>query len=335
MAAKTFKISNQKGVQLGLLSCSMGLSSLEVILSDFCGSSIVGAVPPSYWNLVRSRLKTVPCILKHMISEEKTDRQLGEMESEPLSPVHAKKGSENVESVLRSLVTDLLEHTPSPSEPLGLQGLNSLSVLELRSSIKAKFGSDSLPVEDLMGMTLETLIGSVTVVGPDRQHQETSILSISPCPISVKMRIFCLPWAGGLSENLFAHWGMLIPSCIQICPVEIPGRGRRSSESSVASISQLVDLLVNSLPFDDKPYAIFGTCLGGIIGYEIIQELRQKRRKLPLIFMPAAVSPPHVYSKVVMKIYTERPLSKLTRFVVMHEAMLPLIYFFSRFFFRA
>ena len=164
-------------------------------------------------------------------------------------------------------------------------------------------------------MTLETLMSSIsrTVVRPRRQkqqQQETSILNISPCPILVKMRIFCLPWAGGLSENLFAHWGMLVPSCLQICPVEIPGRGRRSSESSIASISQLVGLLVNSLPFDDKPYAIFGTCLGGIVGYEMIQELRRQKKRLPVIFMPAAVSPPHVYSKVVMKIYTERSLSK-------------------------
>eukprot|EP00890_Picochlorum_soloecismus_P001860 jgi/Picsp_1/2675/NSC_00905-R1_beta-ketoacyl synthase len=330
MAAKTFNISNEKGIHLGLLSCSMGLSSLEVILRDFCRYSIVGAVPPTYWNLVRSRLKKVPNILQNIISRKEVYLERGKMDSEHLSLGHAKPGSDaGVESVLRLMVTDILERTPSPSEPLGLQGLNSLSVLELRSSLEAKFGSNILPDEDLMGMTLETLTSSVsvTIVEPvlQQQKQKTSILDISPCPIFVKMRIFCLPWAGGLSENLFAHWGMLTPSCLQICPVEIPGRGRRSSESSIASIRQLVDLLANSLPFDDKPYAIFGTCLGGIIGYEIIQELRRQNRRLPLIFMPAAVSPPHVYSKVVMKIYTDRRLSKLKFVVVMHETMQMLI----------
>lgn len=315
MAARTFTISNEKGFNLGLLSCSMGLRSLEVILRDFC-SSIVGAVPPTYWNLVRSRLQRVPYILQNMISEDATSLQRKEIGSERLNSDHVNVASEaDVESVLRLLITDILERTPSASEPLGLQGLNSLSVLELRSLLEDRFGSNTFSNDELMGMTLETLMSSIsrTVVRPRRQkqqQQETSILNISPCPILVKMRIFCLPWAGGLSENLFAHWGMLIPSCLQICPVEIPGRGRRSSESSIASISQLVGLLVNSLPFDDKPYAIFGTCLGGIVGYEMIQELRRQKKRLPVIFMPAAVSPPHVYSKVVMKIYTERSLSK-------------------------
>ena len=29
---------------------------------------------------------------------------------------------------------------------------------------------------------------------------------ISPAPVSVKMRLFCLPYAGGVSENVFARW---------------------------------------------------------------------------------------------------------------------------------
>ncbi len=34
--------------------------------------------------------------------------------------------------------------------------------------------------------------------------QERSIW-ISPTPVSVKMRLFCLPYAGGVSENVFAR----------------------------------------------------------------------------------------------------------------------------------
>ena len=28
---------------------------------------------------------------------------------------------------------------------------------------------------------------------------------ISPAPVSVKMRLFCLPYAGGISENVFSR----------------------------------------------------------------------------------------------------------------------------------
>ncbi len=30
-------------------------------------------------------------------------------------------------------------------------------------------------------------------------------LWIAPCPVSVKLRLFCLPYAGGVSENVFAR----------------------------------------------------------------------------------------------------------------------------------
>lgn len=56
------------------------------------------------------------------------------------------------------------------------------------------------------------------------------------------------------------------------------------------------------------PYAIFGTCLGAIIGYEILRIAQRDNLPLPVAFFPAAVSPPHLYSVAVMKLYLPRPL---------------------------
>lgn len=53
----------------------------------------------------------------------------------------------------------------------------------------------------------------------------------------------------------------------------------------------------------DKPYAIFGTCLGAIVGYEIAQRAKSAGLPTPLAFFPAAVSPPHLYAQAVMKLY--------------------------------
>ena len=30
-------------------------------------------------------------------------------------------------------------------------------------------------------------------------------LWIAPCPVSIKLRLFCLPYAGGVSENVFCR----------------------------------------------------------------------------------------------------------------------------------
>jgi surfactin synthase thioesterase subunit len=103
----------------------------------------------------------------------------------------------------------------------------------------------------------------------------------------------------------------MLPASVQVCPVELPGRGRREGEMAINDVHELARLLANSLPLKDKPYAIFGTCLGAIIGYELVREVeRTGVAPLPVAFMPAAVSPPHLYALVVMKIYLTRKLSE-------------------------
>lgn len=40
----------------------------------------------------------------------------------------------------------------------------------------------------------------------------------------------------------------MMPASIQICPIEIPGRGRRSNKQAVDKVDELADLLVHGLP---------------------------------------------------------------------------------------
>jgi surfactin synthase thioesterase subunit len=59
-----------------------------------------------------------------------------------------------------------------------------------------------------------------------------------------------------------------------------------------------------------KPYAIFGTCLGAIVAYEIARAVeREKLAPLPVALFPAAVSPPHLYALAVTKLYLTRTLA--------------------------
>ncbi len=41
---------------------------------------------------------------------------------------------------------------------------------------------------------------------------------------------------------------MLLPASIQVCPVEIPGRGRKEGEQSINSVADLAQTLAHSLP---------------------------------------------------------------------------------------
>ena len=40
----------------------------------------------------------------------------------------------------------------------------------------------------------------------------------------------------------------MLPASVQVCPVEIPGRGRRQGENAIDSVTELADLLVETLP---------------------------------------------------------------------------------------
>lgn len=103
----------------------------------------------------------------------------------------------------------------------------------------------------------------------------------------------------------------MLPACVQVCPVEIPGRGHRRGEPAVNNVPELACQLAHSLPLNDKPYVVFGTCIGAIIGYEMVREVESSRcAPMPVAFMPAAVSPPHLYATAVMKIYLRRKLGE-------------------------
>ena len=106
----------------------------------------------------------------------------------------------------------------------------------------------------------------------------------------------------------------MLPASVQVCPVEIPGRGRRYGEPSVSDVRELACMLARGLPLSDKPYAIFGTCLGAIVGYEVVREVEDSRcAPMPLALFTSAVSPPHLYAVAVMKLYLQRRLGACER----------------------
>ena len=74
---------------------------------------------------------------------------------------------------------------------------------------------------------------------------------------SADVRLFCLPFAGG-SAATYRTWGSQLPSRIDVCPVELPGRGTRFAEPPMRDFAALVDHLAEALePLFDRPVAFF------------------------------------------------------------------------------
>ena len=49
------------------------------------------------------------------------------------------------------------------------------------------------------------------------------------------LRLFCLPYAGG-GASIYRLWGPALPSWIEVCPVQLPGREDRYREPAFTSL---------------------------------------------------------------------------------------------------
>ncbi|MEM6613641.1 MAG: alpha/beta fold hydrolase, partial [Cyanobacteria bacterium P01_C01_bin.72] len=97
-----------------------------------------------------------------------------------------------------------------------------------------------------------------------------------------KLRLFCLPYAGG-STYIYDRWSDFLPDTVEVCPIELPGRRKRFTETPYDSINVLVsDLATVLLPHLDKPFALFGHSMGGLVSFELTRLLRRRYYLQPL-----------------------------------------------------
>ena len=107
------------------------------------------------------------------------------------------------------------------------------------------------------------------------------------------MRLFCFPYAGG-GAAVFRQWSSLLPEGVDLCPIEIPGRGKRFGEPLFKRLVPLVIEVTEALgPFLDRPFAFFGHSMGGLIAFELTRHLRRRGKELPEFLFISASEPPH------------------------------------------
>jgi|SRR5580704_1612097 medium-chain acyl-[acyl-carrier-protein] hydrolase len=88
------------------------------------------------------------------------------------------------------------------------------------------------------------------------------------------LRLFCLPYAGG-SASIFHTWPDGLPADVEICPIQLPGRGSRLMERPFTQLLPLVEALAQDLvPLLDVPFAFFGHSLGALVSFELARHLR-------------------------------------------------------------
>lgn len=89
-----------------------------------------------------------------------------------------------------------------------------------------------------------------------------------------KLRLFCLPYAGG-GASIYRTWSNSLPPNIEVCSIQLPGREDRLKEAPFTHISPLVETLTQVLaPYLNMNFAFFGHSMGALISFELARQLR-------------------------------------------------------------
>ena len=106
------------------------------------------------------------------------------------------------------------------------------------------------------------------------------------------VRLFCFPYAGG-GDSIFHSWQQSLSNAIEVCPVQLPGRGSRIAEPPCTEMDQLVRPLGQALAsYLDKPFALFGHSMGALIAFDLARHLRREYNAQPIhLFVSGRCSP--------------------------------------------
>lgn len=115
-----------------------------------------------------------------------------------------------------------------------------------------------------------------------------------PRPVSdPAMRLFCFPFAAG-GASIYREWPEELPADVEMCAVELPGRGDLRGELPLTRMASLVEVTARVLaPRLDRSYALFGHSMGALIVFELARYLAARGRP-PALLLAAGRGAPQI-----------------------------------------
>lgn len=92
------------------------------------------------------------------------------------------------------------------------------------------------------------------------------------------VKLFCIPYSGGSAE-VYRKWKNSLYNHIELCPVEIGGRGKRICEPLPDRIEDVIEDLATAIMDQlesNERYAIFGHSMGCLLAFETYYKLMEK-----------------------------------------------------------
>lgn len=115
---------------------------------------------------------------------------------------------------------------------------------------------------------------------------------LQPVNPDSRSRLFCFPFAG-VGASALRSWPNRIGS-LEVCRVQLPGRENRMREKPYHDFERFADDAAEALrPALDKPYALFGHCMGALLAYALLVRLEQRGLPLPVRLYASSSLVPH------------------------------------------
>lgn len=191
--------------------------------------------------------------------------------------------SEQKEYIIQFLIKQIALLFSMPKEDIDLNqsllnmGMDSLLSLVLENAIESSFKITSFSqLNDDITITqlADSIVGNLPSQTPINVAQN-SWISYCQRRKYPKMRLFCFPFGGG-GASTYRDWERDLPSEIEVCPIQLPGRENRLNEKPLNNIEILIDEIIYHLKDEfNLPYALFGHSFGSLIAYRLALKMNQ------------------------------------------------------------
>ncbi|MBI3230104.1 MAG: thioesterase [Burkholderiales bacterium] len=109
-----------------------------------------------------------------------------------------------------------------------------------------------------------------------------------------RFRLYCFPHAGGSAVN-YRQWQSKLSPAIEVCAVQLPGRGQRMAETPYSDLPTLVKALAPIIAHQSHlPFAFFGHSMGALIAFELARYCQLHDLPTPqALFVSGTAAPQH------------------------------------------